>query len=184
MNQDEFQADTPSDSQPAEGTGSPDSTPEVKKESKPRLPKLTLTYNGEEQPLLKYPFPVKAARYSVRINGHQAEAATTAGRGKAYTYLLFQNTSFYVPGVIPPDSDLTVNFPEGYRFDEAVIARVSTYKPKKAKEPKAKAEPKAEGEAAAEAPQEGAPAVQGDGTDPEPAVSEAVAEAPRAKRRR
>jgi hypothetical protein len=104
---------------------------EAAKESKPRQPRLTVTYNGETQPLLKYPFPVKAATFPVTVNGAPAVAACTAGRGKAYTYILFNNTSFYVPGTIPVDASLTVVFPENYKFDDVKAVRTSTYKPKK-----------------------------------------------------
>lgn len=100
------------------------------KESKPRPPKLTVTFEGKEQPLLKYPFPVKAAKFPVLVNGEAADAAITEGRGKAYTYILYNNTSFYVPGKLPVDAVLTVNFPEGYPFDVDVEGRKSYYKPK------------------------------------------------------
>lgn len=109
---------------------------EAVKESKPRQPRLTLTVNGETQPLLKFPFPVKAATFPVKINGEEAVAACTAGRGKAYTYLLYKNTSFYVPGTLPVESDCSVAFPENYKFDEVKQVRVSNYKPKKGKKDK------------------------------------------------
>lgn len=99
--------------------------------AKPVSPKLTVVIDGKSQPLLKYPFPVKAAKFPVTINGEKADAACTAGRGKAYTYILFKSTSFYVPGTLPVDSALTVAFPDGYKFDDAVAPRLSNYKPKK-----------------------------------------------------
>lgn len=97
--------------------------------------KLTLKADGKEYPLLKYPFPVKAARFPVTVNGATVDAATTAGRGKAYTYLLINNASFYVAGTIPKDASCEVNFPENYKFDEKQAPRVSNYKPKKAAKP-------------------------------------------------
>lgn len=108
----------------------PESDAEAKPVSKPRPPKLELVFEGKAQPLLKYPFPVKAAKFPVILNGEPAEAALTEGRGKAYTYILFNNTSFYVPGKLPVDAALTVNFPGGYPFDETPEQRKSNYKPK------------------------------------------------------
>lgn len=114
---------------------------ETKPAPTPRV-SLIMTHGSEQIKLLKYPFPTKASRFPVKVNGVEVQAACTAGRGKAYTYFLINNTSFYVPGVIPPDAELSVNFPEDYKFDDAQAVRVSTYKPKKAK--------KVEGEASAE----------------------------------
>ena len=96
----------------------------------PRAPKLVATIAGVDHPLLKYAFPVKAAKYNVKVNGVDVAAATTGGRGKFYTYFLINNTSFYVAGVVPADTELAVNFPDGYKFDEAVADRKSYYKPK------------------------------------------------------
>ena len=110
------------------GASAPAAAPAV---PKPASPKLTVVIDGKSQPLLKYPFPVKAAKFPVTVNGEKADAACTAGRGKAYTYILFKNTSFYVPGTLPVDAALTVTFPDGYKFDDAVAPRVSSYKPKK-----------------------------------------------------
>ena len=101
---------------------------------KPRAPKLTATFDGVEHPLLKYPFPVKAPRFNVNVNGVACEAATTGGRGKEYTYILINNTSFYVPGVVSHDAEVSVAFPDDYAFDTTVTERKSYYKPKKAKE--------------------------------------------------
>lgn len=96
----------------------------------PRAAKLTLIHAGVSMTLLKYAFPVKAAKFPVKVNGAVVDAATTEGRGKAYTYLLINNTSFYVPGTLPVDAETKIDFPEGYKFDEAQAVRVSTYKPK------------------------------------------------------
>lgn len=125
------------------------SAEEQTKESKPRQPRLTLTCHGETQALLKYPFPVKAAHYPVKVNGEEAIAATTSGRGKSYTYILYKNTSFYVPGTLPVDTECTIAFPEGYKFDETKQTRSSSYKPKK------KAKKEGNGEESKEAPSEG-----------------------------
>lgn len=113
-------------------TATPSAETSAPEEAKtPRQPRLTVTVNGETHALLKYPFPVKSARFPVTVNGQEAVAACTAGRGKAYTYILFNNTSFYIPGTLPPESVLEVSFPENYKFDDKQQARVSTYKPKK-----------------------------------------------------
>lgn len=151
---------------------------EAKPAPAPRV-KLTLKHDGKEHALLKYPFPVKAARFPVLVNGAKVDAACTAGRGKAYTYLLINNTSFYVPGTLPVDAECEINFPEGYKFDDTVAPRVSNYKPKK--KAKAEGEAKAEGDGAAEAKTEGGDN-SGGTTDGDP-VNPATAEAPKAKRR-
>ncbi len=121
--------------------------------AKPRAPKLTLTVGDQTHSLLKYAFPVKAARFGIKVNGQDAEAACTAGRGKSYTYILFNNTSFYIPGTLSADAEVSVNFPEGYKFDDEQTARVSYYKPKGKKEPgeagEAAAEPNVTDEGAA-----------------------------------
>jgi len=139
----------------------------------PRAPKVTLTHEGVAQPLLKYAFPAKAAKFPITVNGAVVDAATTEGRGKAYTYLLINNTSFYVPGVLPVDAACSVNFPDGYKFDEAQAVRVSTYKPKVKKAVEATPEGAAPAEAEASAV-DGAGAV---------AVADDAAEAPKAARR-
>lgn len=112
---------------------------------KPRAPKLTATFDGVEHPLLKYPFPVKAPRFNVNVNGVACEAATTGGRGKEYTYILINNTSFYVPGVVGHDAEVTVAFPDDYAFDTTVTERKSYYKPKKVKEGDEGDAPKSDG---------------------------------------
>lgn len=117
-----------------------------------RAPKLVFKLaDGTTGSLLKYPFPAKAAKYSVKINGAVVDAASTAGKGKHYTYLLINNTSFYVPGLLPVDAEVSVDFPENYKFDDSIAARVSTYKPKTKRAPAAEAP-------AAEAPAAEAPA--------------------------
>lgn len=101
--------------------------------SEPKAPrvKLTLKHGDQTLDLLKYPFPVKASKFPIVVNGVKVDAATTAGRGKAYTYMLINNTSFYVAGTLPVDAECTINFPDGYKFDDKVAPRVSNYKPKK-----------------------------------------------------
>jgi hypothetical protein len=98
----------------------------------PRAPKLMVSIAGAAAiALLKYPFPVKAPTFFVKVNGKEAVAAVTGGRGKSYTYFKVEGTSFYVPGAYPADTEFSVNFPEGYVFDNTGD-RKSYYKPKKA----------------------------------------------------
>lgn len=148
---------TPADDQAAAPADAPATTPEAAaapaKTPVPRAPKLTLSFEGKDTPLLKYAFPVKASKFPVKVNGAVVDAACTEGRGKAYTYLLINNTSFYVPGVLPVDAECSVNFPEGYKFDEAQAVRVSTYKPKVKKD--APAAPAADEQPASEPVAEG-----------------------------
>ena len=127
-----------------EAPATPEAAPA--KVATPRAPKLTLSFDGKDHPLLKYAFPVKAAKFPITVNGAVVDAACTEGRGKAYTYLLINNTSFYVAGTLPVDAATTVNFPEGYKFDEAQAVRVSTYKPKAKKDAAAPADGAAEGQ--------------------------------------
>ncbi len=151
--------ETTADSAVAEATA-PAATTEAgpKAVPVPRLPKLTLKHGGKDHPLLKYAFPAKPANFPIKVNGAEVEAACTSGRGKEYTYILISNTSFYVAGTLPVDAECTVEFPEGYKFDEALTARVSSYKPKKPKAESAPVDPSmiapAAGEATAETPAE------------------------------
>jgi hypothetical protein len=82
--------------------------------------------------LLKYAFPTKAIPFTLSVDGVEAHAAVTAGRGASYTYLLINNTGFYLPKdvVLGAGADVEINFPDGYSFDETQAVRVSTYKPK------------------------------------------------------
>jgi hypothetical protein len=137
-------------------------TPAV--EAKPRAPKLTASIDGKDQSLLRYPFPVKSPRFKVNFNGEETDAASTAGKGKAYTYFLYKNTSFYVPGIVAAGASVSVTFPEGYKFDDAQAPRVSNYKPKKVK----KSEPE--------------PAT-GSAAEPEPVTASGGDDGPKAKRR-
>jgi hypothetical protein len=135
--------------------------------------KLTTVIDGVSVSVLKYAFPVKAAKYPIKVNGVPVDAATTGGKGKSYTYFIVNNTSFYVPGVLPVDAELSIDFPGDYKFDDALTARVSSYKPK----PKVE---KTEGEVAAA---EGIAAVTGEVSEAPAEASEIPADAPKAKRR-
>lgn len=119
--------------EPATPTTTPAATPAAPPAA-PRV-KLTLKHGDKEHSLLKYAFPVKAATYPIKVNGVEVKAASTTGRGRSYTYLLINNTSFYVSGILPTAAEVTVNFPEDYKFDETIAKRVSTYKPKKPAKP-------------------------------------------------
>ena len=142
-----------------------------KSPGKPRAPKLMASIAGAAPvALLKYAFPVKAPRYTLKVNGVDVDAAATGGRGKEYTYMLINNTSFYVAGVIPPDTEVSVDFPDGYVFDDALAERKSYYKPKK---------PKADGENPVEVSGETAAEPAGE-AEPEPLAPDA----PKASRKR
>jgi hypothetical protein len=97
-----------------------------------RAPALTATVDGVSHKLLKYAFPTKAIPFTLNVNGVEAHAAVTAGRGASYTYLLINNTGFYLPKdvVLEAGAGVEINFPDGYSFDETQAVRVSTYKPK------------------------------------------------------
>lgn len=114
----------------------------------PRV-KLELTFGDKKLAVLKYPFPVKAGKFPIKVNGSVCDAATTAGRGNSYTYFVVNNTSFYVAGHLPVDAEVSINFPEGYKFDDKLAPRVSNYKPKKkAAKAEGEAKPAGEGNAA------------------------------------
>jgi len=101
--------------------------------AKTRAPSLVATVNGVAHKLLKYAFPTKAIPFTVTVNGVETPAAGTAGRGAAYTYLLINNTGFYLPKnvTLSAGDEVEVAFPEGYKFDEVQAVRVSNYKPKR-----------------------------------------------------
>lgn len=153
-------------------TEAPATEAPAKAPPKPRAPKLVATINGLEMPVLKYPFPVKAAQFDITVNGSPVKAAVTAGRGAGYTYMLVNNTSFYITGHIDAGTEVAINFPEGYTFDDAAAERKSYYKPKKAAKVEGEPAP-AQTEASAETPAQTAP------NDVSPA-----ADAPKAKRRK
>ena len=108
---------------------SAEATPTI---GRPRAPALMATVDGVAHKLLKYAFPTKAITFTVTVNGEEAQAATTAGRGSSYTYLLINNTGFYLPKnvVLESGADISIAFPDGYPFDDEQAVRVSTYKPK------------------------------------------------------
>ena len=97
-----------------------------------RAPALVATVDGVAHKMLKYAFPTKAIPFIVQVNGVEAHACVTAGRGASYTYLLINNTGFYLPKgvVLESGAEISVDFPEAYTFDETQAVRVSTYKPK------------------------------------------------------
>ncbi len=118
-----FEHDTPETEATAEAT------PAI---VRTRAPALVATVDGVAHKLLKYAFPTKAVPFTLNVNGVEAHACVTAGRGSSYTYLLINNTGFYLPKnvVLEAGSDVSIEFPEGYAFDESQAVRVSTYKPK------------------------------------------------------
>lgn len=72
---------------------------------------------------IKYPMPLKAARYHLTINGEQCEAAQTTFGEIKYTYFLFGGASFYVPGHHNPDTLYEFTYPEGYKFQPLKLDR-------------------------------------------------------------
>jgi hypothetical protein len=160
-----YETDTPETEAVAEATPAPVRT---------RAPALVATVNGVAHKLLKYAFPTKAIPFTLNVNGVEAQAAVTAGRGASYTYLLINNTGFYLPKdvVLEAGADVEINFPDGYVFDETQAVRISTYKPKakRAQADEVEESPADESAVAQEAAEEQA--------------AEAVEPAPRASRRR
>jgi hypothetical protein len=99
----------------------PDSPPEDKPTEKPKRPgpaRLIVRRVGSEEDLkaIKYPMPLKAARYTMTINGEQCEAAQTTFGSIRYTYFMYEGASFYIPGHHNADTLYEFQFPEGYKF--------------------------------------------------------------------
>lgn len=99
---------------------------------RPRQPSLTATIDGVAHALKKYPFPTKPVSFNVFVNDVETIACNTSGRGASYSYLLVNNTGFYLPKdvVIGAGAELAVNFPADYVFDDEQAVRISTYKSK------------------------------------------------------
>lgn len=166
---------------PVDNESTVDTTPAKAPAKAPvvRRPALKVKFpDGTEQPLLRYAFPVKANTFNVKVNGEYCKAAATAGRGNAYVYVMVNNDSFYFAGTVEADTELTVDFPEGYVFRDEVEVRKSYYIPKRAKKESAEADDSipanTEGEEAAdqpaeEAPTEDAPAAEEPAPAPAPA---------------
>lgn len=118
---------------------------------RPRQPSLTATIDGVAHALKKYPFPTKPVSFNVFVNDVETIACNTSGRGASYSYLLVNNTGFYLPKdvVIGAGAELTVNFPADYVFDDEQAVRISTYKPKVKREAAADEDSEAAAEAEA-----------------------------------
>jgi hypothetical protein len=93
----------------------------------------------------KYPMPLRAARFSLTINGEQCEAAQTTFGEIRYTYFLYNGASFYVPGHHNADTLYEFIYPEGYKFAPLKLDRkAQSDAAAKAKAAKAAASPEAQ----------------------------------------
>jgi len=129
---------------------------------------------------IKYPMPLKAARYHLTVNGEQCEAAQTTFGEIRYTYFMYNGASFYVPGHHQPDTLYEFTYPEGYKFQPLKLDRkAQSDAAAKAKAAKAAANPEAQtadaGPASAPAGVEAAPE-GGSYSDPAETLQEPAAE--------
>lgn len=101
--------------------------PNDEKEPKKRPGPAQLLFNcvgsAEKLKAIKYPMPLKAARFSLTINGEQCEAAQTTFGSIMYTYFLYGGASFYVPGHHNADTLYEFSYPEGYKFQPLKLDR-------------------------------------------------------------
>lgn len=122
--------------------------------------------DGTKLKPMKYPMPLKAARFPMSINGKECDAAQTTYRDIKYTYFMYEGASFYVPGHLDPVPEYTLEFNEGYTFAPSKMDRkLAAEKAKKADKTEGATETPATEQAAA---------------DPEPAA-EAAPVAPQKK---
>ena len=146
----------------------------------------------------RYPMPVKAPRFDVTVNDVICQAATSAGKGKAYTTILYNKTGLCFEVMLAAGANVTLAVPYGYVFDSEERMRPSWVKRQEAKAIKeaspdwaAKQEAKKAAATArllaAAAAKPKATPVPGAAAKPAPAleetVPEAVSDAPKAKRR-
>lgn len=148
-----------------EATGTVTDTPK-----KQRAGPAQLLFKGvndaESVRAIKYPMPLRAARFTLTINGQQCEAAHTTFGEIRYTYFIYNGASFYVPGHHQADMMYEFSHPEGYKFQPLKLDRkAQSDAAAKAKAAKAAATAgAAPAEAAAAAPQES----EGGSLPPEP----------------
>lgn len=71
----------------------------------------------------KYPMPLKAPKFNIVVNGLPTEAAVTEFKGQKYTYFTYQGASFWVYGAFQPESQHTIEIPDGYDFAPAKVDR-------------------------------------------------------------
>ena len=98
-------------------------TEEPKKRAGPAQLILRDMAGGEPLKAIKYPMPLKAARFNLTINGDQCEAAQTTFGEIRYTYFLFSGASFYVPGHLDQATLWEFSFPENYNFKPLKLDR-------------------------------------------------------------
>ena len=88
---------------------------------------LKLANGDVELDVKKYPMPVKGVAGKAKINGAEVDTMFTSGRGNSYTYFRLSNVDLYVAGALDPDTEFTLELPEGFGADEAPAARKSYY---------------------------------------------------------
>jgi hypothetical protein len=94
---------------------------------------------------IKYPMPLKAARYTITINGEECEAAQTTFGEIRYTYFMYNGASFYVPGHHDAATLYEFTYPENYKFQPLKLdRRAQSEAAAKAKAAKAAANPEAQ----------------------------------------
>jgi hypothetical protein len=168
-----------------EATATLGDTPPVDKPTeKPKRPGpaqllFSVVGSAEQLKAIKYPMPLKAARYHLTINGDQCEAAQTTFGEIRYTYFLYNGASFYVPGHHNADTLYEFTHPENYSFQPLKLDRkAQSDAAAKAKAAKAAANPEAqtadagpaEGAAASETAGEGGSSPEAPETLQEPAA--------------
>jgi hypothetical protein len=126
---------------PAPAADAKTKTKAPKEPKAPRAPTLTLTdeSTGEVRPAVKYPMPLKAGRFNLKVNGTEVEAATTSFGTIRYTYFEFNGSSFYVKGVVDANVGYKFSYPDTYKFEAPAPLKQAAKKAKKATEPKAEA---------------------------------------------
>ena len=121
---------------------------------KPRIPALQFYNNAtpdQKVKPIKYPMPLKADRFDLKVNGQVVSAANTTFRDILYTYFEYSGASFYVPGHLDPAHEYTLEFPNNFDFtptkmDRKITADKATaaLKAKKATKKEVKAGPEEE----------------------------------------
>lgn len=82
-----------------------------------------VTPEGTKLKAIKYPMPLKAPRFNLLVNGVECEAAQTTFRDIKYTYFMFKDCSFYVPGHLNQELEYTFEFPDSYDFKPLKLDR-------------------------------------------------------------
>jgi hypothetical protein len=161
---------------PADPPVTDKSNTEPKKRPGPAQLLFSQVGSPEQLKAIKYPMPLKAARYHLTVNGEQCEAAQTTFGEIRYTYFMYNGASFYVPGHHNADTLYEFTYPEGYKFQPLKLdRRAQSEAAAKAKAAKAAANPEAQTSDAAPASADAASAQAGEGgsySDPEKTLHE------------